>query len=84
MQLRTTLVFPALQPLNWEAGTWKELSTKNPPPVRAGHSAVFDVQTSSMLVFGGLALNSFEATCDDGQHIVCALLSFNDCFDFWS
>ena len=19
----------------------------------------------------------------DGQHMVCALLSFNDCFDFW-
>ena len=62
----------------------KELSTENPPPARNGHSAVFDVQTSSMLVFGGLALNSFEATCDDGQHMVCALLSFHDCFDLQS
>ena len=36
----------------------------------------------SMIALTSRAEVSFVGASGDGQHMVCALLSFNDCFDF--
>lgn len=40
-------------------GTWSEITTAQGPPARFGHNAIFDADSSRMLVFGGQAGSTF-------------------------